>query len=310
MKRYRRLVRQTGANWAPLGATVNRKLSTAQVTKSIINCFGLPTVTGDTAIETLKANVWSTLGSDIQLALSEVFHLIGVACSGLAMGAPVWLLTGSINSSHIVPTTCRLFLIMSCDLTLVLARAFKEVTFRAQGQPNEKDVSAAARNYAVRGYSNHVHQDIKRLIPRKSPMASLRVDAVQQGLENVLIRYKDGLMEDVDLPLQTDGMSFMRIDSKLSDDTSTEADSVMFADARAALVELEATSSRQTSIAELDGSPTVTELPANDLGRTLSNAKLTTIQEELEGSVSFSESIFTRLRQLQLLEEDGLDIKV
>jgi membrane-bound acyltransferase YfiQ involved in biofilm formation len=69
------------------------------------------------------------------------------------MGIPVWAITGAINTSYIVPATCRLFLIMACDLTLVLARSFKEVTFRASGQPNEKDVSSAARNYRVRGYS-------------------------------------------------------------------------------------------------------------------------------------------------------------
>lgn len=272
MKRYKRLVRRTGANWAPFGATVTRKVSTTQVTNSIINCFGLPAVSADIALEALKANVWNTFKGDIQLALSEVFHLIGLSCTGLAFGAPIWLLTGSINSSCVVPTTCRLFLIMACDLTLVLARSFKEVG--ARGQPSEKDVSTAARNYAVRGYSQHVHRDIKKLIPRKDVLASFRVENVQRGIKELISEYKNGLIDDVDLPLHIEGM---RIESKTWDDTSTEADSTLFEDAidaNAALAELEAGAAQQ--IAELDATKPIAELSADNVPRA-----------ELEASVEF-----------------------
>ena len=235
-------------------------------------------------MEALKANVWSTFGSDVQLALSEVFHLIGLARTGLAVGSPIWLITGTINSSHVVPTTCRLFLIMSCDLTLVLARAFKEVTFRAQGQPNEKDVSAAARNYAVSGYAQHVHRDIKKLIPRKSLAASLKVDNVQREVDDLLIKYKDRLMDDIDLPLEPQRM---RIEAKLSDDTSTEDGDLMLRadanDARATLAELEANS--QTFASELDGSAPMAELPATTTYE-LDNHKTITAQADLEGSAT------------------------
>lgn len=292
MKRYKRLIRRTGANWAPFGATVTRKLSTAQVTKSIINCFGLPTVSADVAMKALKANVWSTSGSDIQLALAEVFHLVGLTATGLAFGSPIWLLTGTMNASHVVPTTCRLFLIMACDLTLVLARSFKEVTFCGHGQPSEKNVSAAARNYAVRGYSQHVHRDIKKLIPRKDLVASYKIENVERGVEDLFNEYKDKLLDDVDLPLKVSGL---RIESTLWDDTSTEADSILLADAQeahAALAELDA--SGPPPIAELDGMRPVVELPAESIVRTAelpaeskasdtSHAHSTSCRAELEG---------------------------
>ena len=181
------------------------------------------------------------------------------------MGIPAWLITGSINASYVVPATCRLFLIMAMDLTFVLARSFKEVTFRANGQPTISDVSAAARNYALRGYAQHVHRDVKRVIPRRNVSASYRVEVVRQALEDMVTRYKDKLMEDVDLPLKINGL---RIEGDIDDDDlSTEADSVLVADlkeANAAYAELDAaTPVTEAPVAELDASQPIVELPAD-----------------------------------------------
>jgi hypothetical protein len=182
-----------------------------------------------------------------------------------AMGIPAWLITGSINASYVVPATCRLFLIMAMDLTFVLARSFKEVTFRANGQPTERDVSAAARNYALRGYAQHVHRDVKRVIPRRNVRASYKVEVVRQALEDMITRYKDKLMEDVDLPLKINGL---RIEGDIDDDDlSTEADSTLVADlkeANAAYAELDAaTPVAEAPVAELDASQPIVELPAD-----------------------------------------------
>ena len=156
MRRYKRLIRSaTGTSYAVLGPTINKKVATTAVTKAIINCFGLPTVSADTAVEALKSTVWKSVGTNVTLALAEAIQLIGVTGTVFAAGIPAWLVTGSINATYVVPATCRLFLIMACDLTFVLARSFKEVTFRATGQPNERDVSAAARNYSLRGYAQN-----------------------------------------------------------------------------------------------------------------------------------------------------------
>ena len=259
MRRYKRLIHSTtGSSFAPGGATINRKASTVAVTKAIINCFGLPTVSADTAVESLKTNVWSTLGSNVALVLADSFQVIGLVGTVAAAGIPAWMVTGAINSTYVVPTTCRLFLIMSLDLTLVLARSFKEVTFRANGQPNEKDVSAAARNYRLRGYSQHVHREIKQLVPRRNVTACYRLSKIQRQIETIVATYKDKLMDDVDLPLNIRGLS---IGTDLEDDDSTEADSVLLKDieeARATMFELEA----KTSVAELDAGRPIAELSA------------------------------------------------
>lgn len=274
IRRYKRLIREaTGSTFAPMGATITRRVSTNAITKKIIDCFGLPTVSAETAIAALNANVWNTLGSNLTLALAEGFQMFGIAASGVVSGIPIWAITGSINASYLVPATCRLFLIMACDLILVLARSFREVAFRASGQPTERDVSAAARNYSIRGYSQHVHRDVKKLVPRRNVLKSFRANDVQKGLDAIFTRYKDKLMEDVDLPLTVQDL---RMDSELDDgDSSTEADSLMLQDlkeANTAVAELDAS----IPIVELDASAPMVELPAEPKRSELAHSKSTT----------------------------------
>jgi hypothetical protein len=99
------------------------------------------------------------MGTNVGLALADTFQAIGVAGTVMAAGIPAWAVTGAISTPYVVPATCRLFLISACDLTFVLARSFKEVTFRNGGQPNERDVSAAARIYRLRGYAGVITID-------------------------------------------------------------------------------------------------------------------------------------------------------
>lgn len=183
-----------------------------------------------------------------------------------------WLVTGSINATYVVPATCRLFLIMACDLTFVLARSFKEVTFRANGQPNEKDVAAAARNYRLRGYSQHVHRHIKHLVPRRNLAASYKVEKIRQGVDDLFMAYKDKLMEDENLPLKVEGLKIGSDPfADPDDDTSTDAGSSLdsatldgldgdIVYAKRAFTNLEASSG---GAVEMDASEPMVELPAD-----------------------------------------------
>ncbi|RMY69848.1 hypothetical protein D0863_06191 [Hortaea werneckii] len=262
-RRYKRLIRDaTGSVFAPGGATITRKVSTTAITKKIINCFGLLTVSAEMALDALNTNVWNTLGQNLVLALAEGLHIFGIMASGAMSGIPIFLVSGSINASYIVPATCRLFLIMACDLTFVLARSFKEVTFRASEQPTERDVNAAARNYQLRGYSKHVHKEVKQLVPRRNVVKSFQAEKVQQGLQAIFTTYKDRLMEDVDLPL--DAVQSHTDAASTDGDSSTDADSSLFNDVRlanAAVAELDA----RQPVAELESDATLVELPDNGL---------------------------------------------
>ncbi|KAK5686968.1 hypothetical protein LTS10_001104 [Elasticomyces elasticus] len=259
-RRYKRLIRSaTGASFAPMGATITRKVSINQVTKAIINCFGLPSVSANTAVEALRSSVWKSLGSNATLALAESLQIIGTIGTVFVLGIPVWAVSGG---------------------------SFKEVTFRASGQPNAKDVSAAARNYMIRGYSQHVHRDIKALVPRHSVYASMKAETVRQGVEAIFANYKDQLMEDVDLPLKLER-------TKLGDDDgdslamteSIDGDSTLCSDvkqAKDAMAELEA---KEPVVAELPGSRMVAELPADN--KVLELDAVTTTLIELDGTPKY-----------------------
>ena len=100
--------------------------------------------------------------------MADGIQAVGVTGTVFAAGIPAWLVTGSINATYVVPAVCRLYLIMACDLIFVLARSFKEVAYRARGQPNDRDVVAAARNYRLRGYVlEHFYVCMQGLPPRK-----------------------------------------------------------------------------------------------------------------------------------------------
>lgn len=58
------------------------------MTKAIINCFGLPTVSANTAVEALKNSVWNNTGTNIAFALAEGFQLIGFTGTVFAAGIP------------------------------------------------------------------------------------------------------------------------------------------------------------------------------------------------------------------------------
>lgn len=96
-------------------------------------------------------------------------------------------------------------------------------------------------------------------MPRRNLAASYKVEKVRLGIEKLFTKYKDKLMEDVDLPLKVQGMT---IGSELEeDDNSTEADSTLLSDlkeAHEAYAELEA----NEPLAELDASKPLVELPA------------------------------------------------
>ncbi|GAB1744373.1 hypothetical protein NU219Hw_g1653t1 [Hortaea werneckii] len=229
-RRYKRLIRDaTGSVFAPGGATITRKVSTTAITKKIINCFGLPTVSVEMALDALNTNVWSTLGQNLVLALAEGLHIFGIMASGAMSGIPIFLVSGSINASYI---------------------------------PTERDVNAAARNYQLRGYSKHVHKEVKQLVPRRNVVKSFQAEKVQQGLQAIFATYKDRLMEDVDLPL--DAVQSHTDTGSTDGDSSTDADSSLFNDVRlanAAVAELDA----RRPIAELEADATFVELPDNGL---------------------------------------------
>lgn len=240
MRRYRPLVKTaTGVSFTPIGATTHRKTAAAKVCKAILNCFGLPSLSAETAIATMKQNVWDHLGFDVLMAVAEGLNVLGATGTGFAGGIPAFLVTGAISMPLVVPSTCRLFLTMSADLILVLILSFKLVALQNR-QPQEKDFQQASRSFQLKGYSGHVHQDVKDLIPRTSLRASYKYDKVRIGLESIIDHYKERLMDGEQLSIETKGRRAMEED---------EEDVGVIHQAK-------------SQLAELDGATPPVELPA------------------------------------------------
>lgn len=254
--RRKRLVRQSASTLVPLGATITRKVSNTQLTSSIMRCFGLPIVTAEAATEVFKATVWNTKGGNVQFALAEAFPLVGLSLTGLTLGSPIWLVTGGMNAAHVVPT-CRLFLVVACDMTWVPTRSFKKVSLRANAQPDERAIRTAACDYTTRGYALHVHGAFTTLILRKNVLSSYRIQQVQQTVETLLSELTDEPKDE------SSSASNARYPRMSWDDTSTEADSAHFANAQeanTAIAELDA--GDRPPLPELDGRGAFFELAA------------------------------------------------
>lgn len=255
MRRYKALVRRaSGVSFSLAGSTIHRKNAATKVCKAIMNCFGLPGVSADTAIAAMKQNVWTDHGVDIMVCLAEGINIVGYIGTGFAGGIPAWLVTGAISLPLVVPATCRLFLTMAADLMLVLIRAFKEATFRKSAQPQERDVQAAARIYRLRGYSTAIHKDIKTLVPRRNLAASYKFETISQRLEGIVARYKDKLVDDLDLPTDAKASKPRGSAEDEEDDDSRQADS-----------EYREISELNKMAVELEGSNPATELPDNPI---------------------------------------------
>lgn len=121
-RRYKRLVRDAaGSAFAPMGATITQKVSTTAITKKIINCFGLPTVSAEKALAALTSNVWRALGHKVMMAISEGFHIFGILASAPVMGAPTYLISGSINAYYVVsqPLSIKGWHLRTCSAVLI-----------------------------------------------------------------------------------------------------------------------------------------------------------------------------------------------
>ncbi|KAI9700970.1 MAG: hypothetical protein M1820_006615 [Bogoriella megaspora] len=190
IRSYKRAIR--GASLVagiPLGPTSTRTGSAIDVCKTIITCFGLPSVTVEMAMQILKNNVLEDAGNNIVIALSEGMATLGLLSSIFTAGMPAFLASGAVNVPLVVPATARLLLLLAADMILILTNSFREAAVKNIGQPLAKDLGAAARAY--RPLAANVHRRIKELVPRRNFLACYRYDKIGIGFEKIIEEYRD-----------------------------------------------------------------------------------------------------------------------
>ena len=196
MRLYRRIVRSAaGAAFVPLASSSNRVTVAVLICKAIVACFGTPTVSGVTIQEIVKSVVWDDLEHNFSIVFAESMAVIGIGGSIVLGGAPVFLASGIINMTFAVPATARLFLMLACDVILILTRAYKACTDKCLGQPLKKDIENAA--FAYRNISKGVHRAVKDLLPRVNFIGAFKAKKIEIGFEEILEKYKREFTEEV-----------------------------------------------------------------------------------------------------------------
>ncbi|KAI4104328.1 MAG: hypothetical protein L6R37_003325 [Teloschistes peruensis] len=195
MKIYRRVLASTSTiSCIPTAVTTNRAGAAMAICKAIVQCFGVPTVNYGRILEIVKTTVWGDAGHNALILFSEAVTAVAMMFTVATAGLPVFLAAGAFNFPMVVPATTRLMLMIASDLILVLVRAFRSTTTTCVGQPEEKHVIQAARDY--RDIRGNVHKEVLRLVPKKNVMKSFRYGKVRLGLENVIGRYQGEVTED------------------------------------------------------------------------------------------------------------------
>ena len=186
-----------------------RDASTMLVCSAIVRCFGLHSVSTQTVVDIMKNTVWNDAGNKV----ASTGMVAGIRTIGL-LGGPLVVAARALNFQLTVPSIAvaavnlqlavtdiaRLMLFLAGDLILILVRAFMTKTTRCVGQPEEKDVALAAKDY--RAISADVHKAIFELVPRRNLLKSFRYEKVQMGLKRIVENFKEQVVGDLPLDRQ------------------------------------------------------------------------------------------------------------
>ena len=216
MQIYKRILKSAGSVSAlPLGITTYRVTVAVAVCTAVVNAFGVPSVTAATVQQIVKSVIWDDMGRNFSVFMAECIATAGVLGTVILWGMPVFVAAGAINIPIIIPATAELLLMLSCDVILILVRAFKDCTHRCLGQPLKKDIEKAAQAY--RQFAKHVHQEIKGLISKFNIVKVFQVAKIQIGVEKILEKYTKLFVEQSDIGVSRhgsdDGSEYSRVSS-------------------------------------------------------------------------------------------------
>jgi hypothetical protein len=148
-------------------------------------------------MEIIHSIIWEDIGHNM-----SVFFAEGVSAASLFLTVgsggilvPLLATSGVINAPIVVPAITRMFLMLACDVILILVRAFKDSTNKCIGQPLKKDIEVAAHMY--RRISKKVHKKINKAVPRHNIIKSFQTNRVRQHFEEVVGKYKELVTADI-----------------------------------------------------------------------------------------------------------------
>ena len=195
MRIYKQTVKSAAVtNIAPLATTTTRITVAALVCKSVVQSFGVPTVTPTTVQQIVKNIIVDDLGHNASVFMAEAVATTGIFGTLVLGGIPVFLATAGIAAPLAIPAISRLILMLACDVTLILTRAFRDCTEQALGQPRKQNIEKAAAAYY--GPHKDVHRKIKALLPSHNFISSFQFDKIKVGYRRILEEHIQSFVND------------------------------------------------------------------------------------------------------------------
>ena len=201
MKVYKNtLASSSTVGMLPSASTTNRVTVAAVACKEVVTCFGIPGVSAVFVQELVRNILRDDLGHNIGIFFAEGISVVGLGSTILLGGMPVFLASGMINAAIVIPATMRLFLMVACDVVLILTRAYKDASAQCLLHPDKAGVEAAAFHY--RDISKHVHKELKKLAPKSNVFKSFQTMRVKSGFSQVLEKYRKIFLEGVGMDMK------------------------------------------------------------------------------------------------------------
>lgn len=171
----------------PLASSSNRLAVAVAVCKAVVSSFSGPSINASIVQQIMKNVIWDDMEHNFSTLLAEGIAVTGFLGTIALFGMPIFLASGAINAALVVPNNVRLLLMLACDMTLILTRAFKECTRRCIGQPLKSDIEKAAFEYRV--MARKVHDEIKDLVPLANFIKAFQGEKVKIGFRQILDKY-------------------------------------------------------------------------------------------------------------------------
>lgn len=213
MQIYKHTIVSTGLVSAiPLGGSVNRVTVAAVVCKAILNAFGVRSVTANTVQQIIKNVIWDDMGRNFSVFIADCIAAVGILGTILSGGIPVFLIANAVNAPINILATTSLMLMHSCDIILILGRAFKSCKCQHRSQPLKKDIQNASEAYVP--FARQVHQEVQELIPKANLIKTFWTTEITIGVEKILDRYTKLFIEQSEAQEGSDhGSEYSRISS-------------------------------------------------------------------------------------------------
>lgn len=178
--------------WSSLGTgliftapSVQRSALAIDCCRKVFACFGLPSVDVSTAYNTLKRCIFDDMGANLLTSFAEGLAAFAALGSVASFGGTI-IAAGVINATILPPSNCRFYLIVACDLILILVRCFREAVLTKTGQPSHRELQRQCREYRFSGMPIEVHKQIKKLVPLNRIDECFRSDRVRKGIEDLV----------------------------------------------------------------------------------------------------------------------------